>query len=225
MVPYGEIWRTGANNATRITFSTPVKFGGADVPAGTYTLFSIPGESEWTVILNKVVDQWGAFRYEAANDLVRVRTTPVKLAEAVETFTIDINDIRDESATLNLIWSNVRVPVKLEVEFAKALTAQLEAALAPGQTPPANLRQRASAYFIDHDIDLQKALQWVNEDIAKQPNQFYPYYQKARVLAKLGDKAGALEAARKSMDLAATQKEAVKAEYTRLNQQLIDSLK
>jgi hypothetical protein len=116
--PYGKVWRTGANEATKITFSAPVKLNGAEVPAGTYALFSIPGESEWTIIVNKGAKQWGAFRYDEKEDLVRVKATPVKLAEAVETFTIDLNDIRDDSATLNLIWEKTRVPVKLSVPKA-----------------------------------------------------------------------------------------------------------
>ena len=110
---FGRVWRTGANNATKITFSTPVKFSGRDVPAGTYALFSIPGADEWTVILNKVTGQWGAYTYDQKNDLVRVTTRPLKLPQLVETFTIDINDIRDQSATLNLMWENTRVPVTL----------------------------------------------------------------------------------------------------------------
>src|SRR3954469_10496045 len=115
---YGRVWRTGANNATKITFSTAVKFGGADVPAGTYALFSIPGANEWTVILNKVVGQWGAYTYDQKNDLARVQAKPVRLAEKVETFTIDVNDIRDQSATLNLVWENTLVAVKIEVDVA-----------------------------------------------------------------------------------------------------------
>jgi hypothetical protein len=116
LVPYDKVWRTGANEATRITFSAPVKLNDTDVPAGTYALFTIPGEKEWTIIVNKGARQWGAFRYDEKADLMRVKATPVKVAEPVETFTIDINDIRDDSATLNLIWEKTRVPVKLSVQ-------------------------------------------------------------------------------------------------------------
>jgi len=116
LVPLDKVWRTGANAATRITFSTPVKFNGADVPAGTYSLFTIPGQNEWTVILNKTANQWGAFHYDEKDDLLRVKATPVALDTSVETFTIDINDIRDDSATLELIWDKTRVPVKLSLK-------------------------------------------------------------------------------------------------------------
>ena len=116
LVPFDKVWRTGANEATRITFSTPVKFNGEEVPAGTYALFTIPGKNEWTIILNKTAKQWGAFHYDDKADLLRVKSTPAELAEPVETFTIDINDIRDDSATLNLIWDKTRVPVKLSLK-------------------------------------------------------------------------------------------------------------
>jgi hypothetical protein len=118
LVPYGKVWRTGANQATKITFSAPVKLADADVPAGTYALFTIPGEKEWTIILNKTSSQWGSFRYDEKADLVRVKAVPVSLAEPVESFTIDLNDLRDDSATLNLIWEKTRVPVKLSVPKA-----------------------------------------------------------------------------------------------------------
>ena len=104
MVPFGQVWRTGANGATKITFSTPVKLNGTDIPAGTYALFTIPGEDEWTIIINKGADQWGAFQYDEKDDVVRFKATPVKLAEHIETFTIEFNRIRDESAVMNLVW-------------------------------------------------------------------------------------------------------------------------
>src|SRR5271156_1308977 len=94
IVPYGQVWRTGANQATKITFSTPVKLNGQDVPAGSYALFTIPGEDEWTVILSKNADQFGAFQYDPKDDLVRFKVTPVELTESIETFTIEFNHIR-----------------------------------------------------------------------------------------------------------------------------------
>jgi hypothetical protein len=115
LVKFDEVWRTGANASTKISFSKPVKFEGKEVPAGTYALYTIPGKTEWTVILHKDTSLWGATDYKPDNDLVRVKAVPVKLAEPVETFTIDVNNIRDDSATLDFIWEKTRVPVKLSV--------------------------------------------------------------------------------------------------------------
>ena len=127
--PWGEVWRAGANNTTKITFSTPVKFGGADVPAGTYGLFAKLGKDEWTIILTKAPEQWGAYAYDTKDDVARVAAKPMKLGELVETFTIDFNDIRDESATLNLIWEKTRVPVKIEVDVVSNVMPQIEAVM------------------------------------------------------------------------------------------------
>ena len=115
LVPYGQVWRTGANAVTKITFDKPVKFEGTEVPAGAYGLFTIPGEKEWTVIIYKD-PSISPFDYKEADDFARVKVTPKNLTEPVETFTIGVNDIRDDSATLNFIWDKTRVPVKLSVK-------------------------------------------------------------------------------------------------------------
>src|SRR5262245_42770747 len=135
--PYGKVWRTGANNATKVSFSTAVKFGGADVPAGTYALFTIPERGgEWTVILNKVPDRWpwGSYSYDTKNDLVRVKVATVPLAQPVETFAITFSDLADAStATLNLMWENVRVPVKIQVDLVGQVQPALEALMASAE--------------------------------------------------------------------------------------------
>ena len=83
IVPYGQVWRTGANQATKLTFSTPVKLEGHEIPAGTYALFTIPGENEWTIIINKNASQWGAFQYNEKDDVVRFKVTPTTLTDTL----------------------------------------------------------------------------------------------------------------------------------------------
>jgi hypothetical protein len=222
LVPYGEVWRTGANTSTKITFSTAVKFGTQELPAGSYALFSIPGDREWTVIFNKVVGEWGAYTYKPDNDALRVKVSSAPLAEAVESFEIDISDIATESATLNLAWEKTRVPVKFQVDAVKPVVAQIEAAMASGATLPANVYFSSALFYLDNNLDLNKAKTWVDE-ATKGPNPpFYMLYHKARILAKLGDKAGATATARQSI---AAAQGATKDEYTRLNEALIASLK
>jgi Protein of unknown function (DUF2911) len=219
--PYGQVWRTGANGATKITFSTPVKLNGSEIPAGTYGLFAIPGREEWTVILNKTANQWGAYKYDAKDDVLRVKATPVALSQPVETFTIDVNDIRDESATLDLIWADWRVPVKIDVDVKTKVLAQIDAAMAAdGKKPYAE----AAMFYLNHDLDLKKAAGWMDAALAEQPTAFWLFYHKARLLAKMGDKAGAIAAAKASIDLVAKSTGPEKGEYTRLNEALIASL-
>jgi hypothetical protein len=220
--PYGVIWRTGANNATRISFSTPVTIQGSKVAAGTYELFTIPGKDEWTLILQKASDQWGAYSYDPKKDVLRVTAKPVDLAHPVETFAIDFNDIRNDSATLNLTWEKTRVPFTIGFDVVGIVVPKIDAAMAAtGKKPYA----QAAIFYVDHHLDLDKANGWIDSAIAEQPNSFYLYYQKARVLAAKGDKAGAEAAARKSLELASTETEPGKSEYLRLNEALIAGLK
>jgi hypothetical protein len=221
LVPYGEVWRTGANYATTVTFSTPVKFGGTSVAAGTYGLFAIPGPAEWTVILSKTAKQFGAFSYDAKDDVVRVKSAPVKLAAAVETFTIDLNDLRDGSATLNLVWDKTRVPVKVETDIVGTLVPQIEAAMAGDGRKPYT---QAAGFYLEQNLDLNKALAWTEAAIAERATPTNAHL-KAKILAKLGDKAGALAAARQSTELAEKAGGAMKIEYTKLNNALIAGLK
>lgn len=223
--PWGETWRVGANWATKVTFSTPVKFGNTDVPAGTYGLFALLGQQEWTVILNKTAKQWGAYEYDPKDDVARVKVAPVALSTAVETFTIDVNDIRDESATLNLIWEKTRVPVTLAVDVAAVVVPQIEAAMAGPDKKTAGFYAKAADFYYDHNLDLKKAVAWMDAALAQQPEAFYLYYHKARIQAKLGDKDAAIATARQSIELVAKDKTPARDEYTRLNEALIAGLK
>src|SRR5277367_6398601 len=104
LVPYGQVWRTGANQATKIVFSTPVKLNGTEIPAGTYALMTIPGKDEWTIIINKGAEQWGAYKYDQKADVARIKATPLSIDKPIETFTIEFKDIHDDSSNLNLAW-------------------------------------------------------------------------------------------------------------------------
>lgn len=220
--PYGKVWRTGANNATTLTFSTAVKLGGKDIPAGKYALFTIPTENDWTVIINKGAAQWGAFTYDEGADLVRFTVTPVKLTEPVETFEIGINDIRDDSATINLSWEKVRVPIKLELDLVGPIVTQIDAAMAGSGTKPYT---QAAGFYLEHNRDLKQALQWADAAIAAGANQTNVHL-KAKILAKLGEKEAAIATAKQSIELAMKSNNAgIRTEYTKLNENLIASLK
>jgi hypothetical protein len=224
LVPYDHVWRTGANTATKISFSTPVKLGGAEIPAGTYELFTIPGTAEWTIIIHKNMSQWGAYAYDEKNDVARIKARPVTLAEHVETLDIGINDIRDESATLDITWERTRVAVPLTVDVKSTLVPQIEATMAAGGDKLPYFQ--AAMYYFENNIDLKKAAAWMDAAIAAQPDAFYMVYRKALILEKLGDKAGAIATAQKSLEAAKqAPSPALRDEYVSLNQTLIDRLK
>lgn len=222
LVPFGEVWRTGANNATSVSFSTAVKIGGTDVPAGKYALFTIPAAGEWTVILSKVTEQWGSYQYDKKDDQVRVMVKPVALAEAVETLEIGIGDLRDTSATLVITWEKTRVPVKIEVDVKGVVVPQIEAAMAGSGKKP---YLSAAMFYYEHDLDLKKALAWMDAGLAEQPEAFWMTYRKGLILAKMGDKKGAIAAAEASLALAQKAEGGIKVEYVRLNEALIAKMK
>lgn len=222
LLPFDKVWRTGANNATKISFSTPVKLNGTDVAAGVYALFTIPGKEEWTVILNKVTGQWGAYAYDAKNDVARIKAKPIAMPTAVESFSIGIADLRDASATIFLTWEKTHVPVSLTVDTKGILVPQIEAAMAAGgeKLPYAP----AAMFYLENGLDLKKALTWIDAGIAAEPKAFYFVYRKALIQEKMGDKAGALATAQASLDAANKADGAIKEEYVGLNQALIKRL-
>ncbi len=223
LVPYGQVWRTGANQATKISFSTPVKVNGTKLDAGTYELFSIPGETEWTVIFHKPMSQWGAYAYDAKNDVARVTAKPVSLPSSIETFSFSVSNLRDDSATLYFAWDKTRVPLELEFDLTASLVPQIEAVMA--SDAPKKPYFQAAIFYLDHDVDLKKAATWFDAAIAEQENAFYMVYHKARLLAKTGDRAGATAAANQSIELAKKYGGPVAEEYTRLNNALLATLK
>jgi hypothetical protein len=218
VVPFGPVWRTGANNATKLTFNTAIKMNGTEIPAGTYALFTIPGESEWTIIISKNVTQ-SPLQYDEKGDVARFKVTPDSLDFHIETFTIEFNAIRDESAQLDLLWEKTVVPIKIEIPLTDKLVPQIEAVMASDskQKP----YYQAAMFYYDHGQDLQKAKEWVEAAI-KQREAHYIVHLKAKILAKLGEKDAAITAANRSIELAKTAKDSA---YVKLNEDLISSLK
>ena len=218
VVSFGAVWRTGANNATKITFSTPIKLNGTEVAAGSYALYTIPGESEWTIILNKGVGKSGT-QYDEKEDVVRFKATPVALSDtSVETFVIEFNRIRDESAMLELVWDRTVVPINVEIELAGKLIPQIEAAMASDAAQKPYFQ--AAVFYYDHGQDLQKAKKWIEAAVA-QNEAYYTVHWKAKILAKLGDKDAAIAAAKRSKELAEQAKDGA---YVKLNDDLLSSL-
>ena len=225
IVPFDHVWRTGANQSTKISFSTPVKLDGHEIPAGKYALYTIPGENEWTIILSKNTRLWGAFGYNEKDDLVRFKVKPVTLTDTrIETFTIELNNIRDQSADIDLVWDKTVVPIRLEVDLVNKIVPEIEAAMAaPGKKSDGFYFQAATFYY-DHGQDLKKALEWVNAGLADNPRiAFEMFHLKAEILARLGDKKGAIAAAKKSTELA-LKAEGPASSFPKMNEDLISRL-
>ncbi len=222
LVPYDEVWRTGANAATQLTISTPVALNGTAVAAGTYELFTIPTVGAWTVILQKSQGQWGAYTYNQKNDVVRFPATPEKAHRPVETLAFGFTDIKPDSATLCLEWDTVRLPIKVTIDVVAIVVPQIQAAMAGTGKKP---YYQAAQFYFDYNLDLKQAIAWIDEAIRLNPKSSFDLYHKATFLARMGDKAGAIAAARQSMAIVDTTAEPERSEYLHLNQAVIDGLK
>lgn len=187
LVPYGQLWRTGANTATVVTFSTDVKVNGQDVKAGKYSIFTMPGETEWIVMLNKDTELWGESGYKQSNDALRTRITPSKTTSMVETMRISVENIKNDAADLVLAWENTEVVIPITVEVDKMAEANLMKAL--GDVARTH---RNAADFYSKKGDYDKALDHINKSIEGN-NYWYTNWMKAEILAAKGDKKGAVK--------------------------------
>src|SRR5262245_5413249 len=222
LLPYGQIWRTGANAATKLTFSTDVKLGGTPVPAGSYGLFTIPGESEWTVILSKVNEEWGSYSYDQKDDQARIKVKSVAMAQPLETMTISVQDIHSGKANLVIAWEKTQVPIEIDTDVVSKVKPQIEAAMAGDGKKP---YFAAAMFYYENDLDMKQAKEWIEAAAKEQPDAVWLIYRKGLILKKAGDKDGAMAAAKQALDLASKEKGEAKDEYTRLSQNLIASLK
>lgn len=220
LAPVGEVWRTGANSATKITFSDAVTIGGKTITAGTYALFTIPGENEWTVIINTNIKSWGSTDYKEADDVVRVKVKPETTNMSTETFTIGIDDITAESATLFIKWANTIVKVPVKTDIKPTIRKQIETATT-GPNANGAAYQAAANFFFEIDKDYDKTLVYVDKAITENAKAYWLYLLKAKTLKELGNKKAAKASAETCIKLA---EEAKNADYVRSANEVISSL-
>ncbi len=218
LAPSAQVWRTGANSATTLTFSDEVSIGGTKIPAGKYGLLSIPDRESWTLILTKQTDVTSPAAYKSENDVVRIAVKPEKLDDAVETFTLQFANVKPASMDLQLMWDKVAVTLPITADVDSKIMAQINGAMSKDSRP----YFAAAAYYLENGKDLNQALAWFDKAIEQTPNAFWIHHQRANTLAKLGKKTEARAAANKSIELA---KAAKNDDYVRLNEKLLADLK
>ncbi len=204
LVPYDEIWRTGANEATTISFSSPVQVEGESLDAGTYSLFTVPGQDTWTIVFNEEPEQWGAYEYDSSQDVLRVEVTP-ESADMREMLTFTFHNVTDTSATSVLHWAETRVPFEITVNTPEVLQARAEEAISGGtdwQTP-----LRFASYALENDVLTEDALQWADQSIERE-ERFENLAIKARLLAAQGEYEQAVTTAETALSKAEEQNEA-----------------
>ncbi len=220
LLPNGLIWRTGANTGTKIYFSDDVKVEGIAVSKGEYLIFSWPGAAEWTISLYKDLSLGGnTGDYDKTKEAANFKVKSEKLAEKIETLTINIGDIAADSKTakVQIAWENTSVKFTIAVDYDAKVMKSIEAST---KVNPNNYFN-AAVYYLENGKDLKQALEWVNKAVEANP-AFYILYQKARIQKGLGDKTGALTTSKISWEAAKT---ANNRDYQMMNEELQKSLK
>ena len=169
LVPYGKLWRTGANAATMIKFTEPVEIKGKRIDTGSYALYTIPGVDQWEIVLNKGISNWGTSGYKESDDVARIKVEPSKIKSAVETFTMQFANIKPESCDLQIMWSKTSVTIPITANFKDKVRAQMEAAMLSEKKP----YWQAAQFYNEYDKNSAKALENATKSIGKNPDAYW----------------------------------------------------
>ncbi len=197
LVPYGEMWRTGANRSVKFSISDSVTVGGKKIGKGDYSIFTIPTATDWTIIINKGVDLSGTSGYKEEDDAVRFTVTPVKNS-FTETFTFNFGNLTNTSADVEILWEEVKVAFKIEVTVDDKVMKNIEAAL----NPSGYSYYQAGRYYYETERDSKTALEYVNKGIEINGEKYWMLRTKSLIQARLNDYKGAIATAEKSKELA-----------------------
>jgi len=213
LVPYNEMWRTGANASTKINFTEDVTFGGVAVPKGNYALYTVPNRNEWELILYKNTTFWGTpdKDFVETDVAARVKAPAKSVKDMVETFTMNIGNITNSAADLQLMWENTSVSVPMTFNTDTKVLADIKAQM---EGPSANTYYQSARYYYEEKKDMKQALEWVDKSLEKGGDKFWILRLKANILGELGRYQEAIATAEKSTALA--QKEG-NADYPRMN--------
>jgi tetratricopeptide (TPR) repeat protein len=197
---YNEIWRTGANGNTTVSFSDNVMIGGKEVKAGKYALYTKPGIQNWDVYFYSKNDNWGEPEKWDESLVVASVNVPVNsLPMDIETFTISFDNLKNDSAELGLMWENTYVAIPIQVATDEMVSASINRVM---NGPGANDYYSAAVYYLESGKDINKAKEWIDKAVEMRSDAFWYYRQQSLIYAKSGDKKGAIKAAQKSLELA-----------------------
>jgi hypothetical protein len=204
VVPFGKVWRTGANNTTKIIFGDDVKIEGVEVKAGTYGFYTIPNEVSWEIMLYKDLTLGGNVAdYKTENEVIRVKVKPSILANKVETFTMGLADITSTSTNIELSWENTKVAVSVVTEIDSKIMKTIDNTIVKDSRP----FYQAASYYYETNKDLKQALEWVDKSITTNPKAYWMVLLKAKIQLKLNDKKGAIATANKVILMATEDKD------------------
>tara|TARA_R110002012_G_scaffold11112_7_gene49930 strand:+ start:21227 stop:22072 length:846 start_codon:yes stop_codon:yes gene_type:complete len=214
LVPYDAIWRTGANANTKITFSDDVEIGGETLKAGSYAIYTKPGASNWDVYFYTDTNNWGTpENWDDSKVAAKVSAQAYPMPMNIETFTMSFDELKNDSVMLGMLWEKTYVGVPIKFNTDKTVTSSIQRVM---NGPSANDYYSAAVYYLEAGKDINQAKIWIDKSIEmnKDP-KFWQLRQKSLIYAKAGDKKGAIEAAKKSLEMA---KAAGNNDYVALNQ-------
>ena len=204
VVPYDEIWRAGANEATTISFSSDAMVEGKKLAAGTYSFFVIPREGEsakWTLIFNTVADQWGAYRYDESKDALRVDIEPRFTKVQQDRLTFSVHDQSIDKGYIKLAWGKARVYARFLVDVLEPALANVDKALEEAEPGTEwEIYARGASFLLDNDFETRQAMEWADKSTS-QFSHSWNWWIKAKAQAKSGDYTGAIESAEKSAEV------------------------
>lgn len=202
LVPFGEVWRTGANENTTITCTDALIFGKDSLKPGTYALYSKPAKDSWELIFYSTTDNWGTpEKWDDSKVVLRTKAAPVSTKWTTESFTINITNLKNESAAIQLMWDETAVSFPFTVPTDSKVMANIDKAMAG---PTGNEYYAAANYYFESGKDLKKANEWCAKAIAAEPDAFWIYLLMAKIQVKQGLKKEALATAEKGRALAVT---------------------
>lgn len=217
LVPYGQVWRTGANNATKVTFGEDVSLNGHEVKAGEYALYTIPEKDAWTIILNTGVSNWGTQGFDKKDDVLQF-TVPAKHREDMQqSFSISIEDMTDNSCNIVLSWADVQVVIPVKANNNERILAYLDEAL-KGDKPP---YYQAASYYYSSNQKMEEAAKYCDLAVKENPKAYYMNWLQARIYDKLGKHEQALAAAKEAAEKA--KGSAFAAEYEQHYQDMLNA--
>jgi TolA-binding protein len=187
LVPYGQVWRAGANENTLITFTDPVTIEGKPLAAGTYGLHMIPAEDQFTVIFSKANTAWGSFSYDQKEDALRVTVKPVTTSDTHDALTFDFDALKADSAVATMTWEKVAVPINISVNVPEVVDASLQKQMRGLQQFTWQAWDEAATYLVDNKVDLKQALADANQSIQNE-ERFENLMTKSKILDAMGDK-------------------------------------
>jgi hypothetical protein len=218
LVPFGKVWRTGANSATLIKFNDAVEIAGKKIDTGSYSLYTIPNANEWEVIINKATGNWGTNGYNDSGDVVRFKVPSMKMASVIETFSMQFANVKPESCELHIMWDKTAIAVPIKALIKDRMRASVEKGMMGEKKP----YWSAAQFYFEYDKNNVKALEAIKGAVEGSPKAFWMWLYKARIEKELGDKAAAMASSKTSLELAKAEKN---DDYVKMNVDLQKTLK